>query len=68
MCTCDKHPTDLLNIVNFKLALLTDVFSQTPPDKDIILSGNALTGMYWFLQEAEEACTAVLNLDKEVSQ
>jgi len=62
-CTkCGDSPYDALNAVNAQLALLTDILCQT---NKIELSARAVEGLYWFLQEAEEATSAVLAHSKE---
>jgi|GEM_PF-3218635 len=69
MCTCpkcDTHQEDALNITRYKLALLTDLLCKVPDTRATDISGPAITGLYWILREAEEACTAVLNTSMEV--
>lgn len=63
---CGKHPLDALNETCFKLALLTDLFSIIPEDNRTYLSGKALQGLYWILQDAENVLDATLNHYKEV--
>ena len=64
---CGKHPLDALNETCFKLALLTDLISIIPEDSRTFLSGKALAGLYWILQDAENVLDATLNHHKEVS-
>lgn len=63
---CDTPPEDALNITRYKLALLTDLLCKIPDTTATDISGPAITGLYWILREAEEACTAVLNTTMEV--
>ncbi len=50
---CNTTPGDRLNATHDKICLLTELISQIPCDKQTSLSGQAVSGMYWFLEEVE---------------
>ncbi|HEX9080249.1 MAG TPA: hypothetical protein VF795_11715 [Desulfuromonadaceae bacterium] len=63
---CGDHPYDALNAVNSQLALIATLVRQASTDPSFSLDDKALTGLFWFLREAEEITSAVLAHYKEV--
>ena len=59
---CGDSPYDALNVINAQIALLADLTGQSSKTE---LSDKAISGLYWFLREAEEVTDAILAHPKE---
>jgi len=65
MCTCNKSPIDALDETVNKLTLITDLISLVPENQTLELGGKSLTGLCYFLVDAEIAIEAVLALHEK---
>jgi hypothetical protein len=52
---------DEMEHIRCKLRFVEESLTQTPPDRSLELSNNAISGLYWILNEVEEGIEKVSN-------
>jgi len=62
---CETHPYDLLNQTHAKLALIASLIESYRGQRDGYLGELPMTGLYWFLSDAEDVIRKNLEHHKE---